>query len=236
MTKSNYCILGPARSRTTLIADALSQLLPGHTYIHEPGLLNGHNDIHLPFGRAKLDSIQEINRVFARLESSQDTGRLIVKMVSGATFFDLTPHELERFGTHCNIILAQRGFKSAAISYLAAMKTRRFFTKDQTAEPETLVYDPDLDDARLFWYTHFYAQSMKWEETLEAMRIPYEVIQYHEATSYDEVAELLGFTDYSVHWNERVQPPYTKPYAQLFVNYAQLEAACDKLEANLLLI
>jgi hypothetical protein len=218
MTKSNFCVIGAARSRTTLIADVLCQAYPDYAYIHEPGLLNKENSVHLEYAYAKLKSENEINSFTHALINSEG---MIGKIVSGATFLELSVEDLFRISRNSTVIVTTRDFADSAISYVAAMKTRRFFAH-KGQEPETSIsYEPSTDRNLLFWYTVYYSQADRWIRLLKTLTLKANLIEikYEDAVSYKAIGDLLGIEH---DWIEKVKPPYSKPYTEVFSNYTDL--------------
>ncbi len=218
MTKSNFCVIGSARSRTTLIADVLCQAYPDYAYIHEPGLLNKENSVHLDYAYAKLKSEEEIDR-FTKAQLLR--GGVISKIVAGATFLELSVGDLSRISQLSNVIVTTRDFEDSAISYLAAMKTRRFFTRTGSEPSDAIRYESSTDRNLLFWYTVYYSQADRWIQLLKTLTLRANLteIRYEDATSYKAVGDLLGIQR---DWTEKVKPPYSKPYTEVFSNYDEL--------------
>ncbi len=231
MTKSNFCVIGVARSRTTLIADALVQAYPDHTHYHEPGLLNGRNSSHLDYAYAKKESEAEIQSFVTSLSVMPN---VIGKIVAGATFLDLSLQDLKDIARNSQVIVTTRSFVDAAASYLAAMKTRRFFTNGDIPPPDHLVYNPVIDHGLLFWYTVYYSQAERWSRVLKSLSSDVVEVRYDEVSSYKDVGSRLGLPVNT--WTERVKPPYSKPYYDLFLNYRELNADLIKFQRSLSLI
>jgi hypothetical protein len=209
----NICILGPARSRTSLLGDVCRQAKPKHAFFYEPGLVTKYNKNYLEYFQARKWSREEIDNLKGLLQRG---GRVVFKTVAGATYFDLTEDDLRCFADHCKIVLATRNFSEAIVSYIAAMKTR-FFNKDNTEFLGTITYEPMFDDARLFWYTGYYIQAIKWRLFLEKTGAQIQVVDYSEASDYITAAKVLGFSDVTLV--PKIVPPHSRPYSELFTNY-----------------
>ncbi len=218
MTKSNFCVIGAARSRTTLIADVLCQAYPDYAYTHEPGLLNKENSVHLDYAYARLKSEGEIDRFTKALTTSEG---MIGKIVAGATFLELSVEDLFRIGKFSNVIVTTRDFEDSAISYVAAMKTRRFFARTGHEPEASIRYEPSTDRNLLFWYTVYYSQADRWIRLLKTLTLKANLteIRYEDAVSYKAIGDLLGIEH---DWIEKVKPPYSKPYTEVFSNYIDL--------------
>ncbi len=226
---NNICVLGPARSRTSLLGDVCRQANPTHAFFYEPGLVPNRKQL-LEYFQAKNWSRGQIAALKARLELGTPT---VFKIVAGATYFDLTEDDLSCFASHCKIVLATRRFPDAAVSYLAAMKTR-FFNADDTEFSGTIAYEPMFDDAKLFWYTGYYIQFLKWWRFLEKIGANIQIVNYSDATDYEAAARLLGFS--GIHFEQKVKPPHSKSYSDLFTNYSELLYAVSRFERSIPLL
>ncbi len=220
----NICILGPARSRTSLLADVCRQARPQHAFFYEPGLVTQYNKKYLEYSSAQKWSRDEIDDLKGILRKG---GKVVFKSVAGANYFDLSEDDLRCFADHCKMVLATRCFSDAAVSYLAAMKTR-FFNKDKTEFLGSIVYEPKFDDALLFWYTGYYSQALKWRKCLERLGVPLLVVDYSQANDYATTAKVLGFSELKVE--TKLAPPHSKPYSELFLNHEELLASVARFE------
>jgi hypothetical protein len=216
MTKSNFCVIGAARSRTTLIADVLRQAYPDYAYTHEPGLLNTANSVHLDYAQAKIRSEHEVCQFTYALAHLDG---MIGKIVSGATFLELSLDDLNCISRNSTVIVTTRDFEDSAISYVAAMKTRRFFSRTGNETTAPIRYEPSTDRSLLFWYTVYYSQAERWRRSLAWTNCDTIQIKYEDATSYKAVGDLLGLKR---DWVEKVKPPYSKPYTEVVSNYTDL--------------
>jgi hypothetical protein len=220
----NICILGPARSRTSLLADVCRQARPQHAFFYEPGLVTRYNKKYLEYSSAQKWSRDEIDDLKGILRKG---GKVVFKTVAGANYFDLSEDDLRCFADHCKIVLATRCFSDAAVSYLAAMKTR-FFNKDRTEFLGHVMYEPKFDDALLFWYTGYYAQALRWRKYLESLCVPLLVVDYSQARDYSTAAKALGLSDLKVE--PKLVPPHSKPYSELFLNHKELLTTVSRFE------
>lgn len=226
----NICVLGPARSRTSLLGDVCRQARPKHAFFYEPGLVTKYNKNYLEYFQARKWSRQEIDHLKDILRKGD---KVVFKTVAGATYFDLTDDDLTCFADTCKIVIATRNYTDAVVSYIAAMKTR-FFNKDNTEFVGTITYDPKFDDARLFWYTGYYLQAIKWRVFLEKIGARIQVVDYTEASDYVTAAKVLGFSDLTLE--HKIVPPHSRPYSELFTNYDELLSAAARFERSIPLL
>lgn len=199
-----------------MIADVLCQAYPDYAYTHEPGLLNKENSVLLNYAWAKIRSEDEVHQFTQALAQGEG---VIGKIVSGATFLELSLDDLIRVSLNSTVIVTTREFEDSAISYVAAMKTRRFFARTGNEPNAPIRYEPSADRSLLFWYTVYYSQAERWRRLLCTLNGRMIQIKYEDAVSYTAVGDLLGIEH---NWIEKVRPPYSKPYTEVISNYADL--------------